>query len=267
MFGAINKTINYAVETLQSYLSSTVISTGLNSIYQSIQQLFTRGKTQTDPIPAAPLSTQQFVSLPAKEDTPPAVDIENMLLELGFITSQPLDSYAKTMQAMRREKIWNQFNESEPIKQHRSITLAIKISSTHLTKYLSSSYLARANDEVSRDKGSHGVREIVSLSPNVEEKIHALVKAGWQLIGNVKTGKATEQEFNTLVKFIALQDPLFREFEIKLKAAEEEEAEAVRKKQKQQEAEAIAVAALQPLAISSEQRGDGLHISKDTQQV
>jgi hypothetical protein len=213
MFGAINKTINYAVETLQSYLSSTAISTGLNSIYKSIQQLFTQGKTQTDPIPAAPLSTREFVSLPAKEDPPPAVDIEKMLLELGYITSQPLDSYAKTMQAIRREKIWEPSKKLEPMKQ-LSVAIAVKISSQYLMKY-SPYYSIKATDESQHDKVylSHKTTDLTSSQPNTQQKINALVKAVRQLIHNVETGKATEQELNTLVKFIALQDPLFTEFE------------------------------------------------------
>jgi hypothetical protein len=162
--------------------------------------------------------------------------LEDILNDLGLLSSGRLGRTILSSGFLRGIFRLSQEQEPESTKQRR-IAIAKEVINEYLPTYLSY-HSAKAADTPYHN--TPDAAELASAELSENQVINILVKAVQQLIHNVETGNA---DFEDLIEFIGLQDPLRIEFEIKLKAAEEEEAEA------------MAVAALQLLATPSNRDG------------
>jgi hypothetical protein len=234
MFAAINKTIGSVVEALQSYLPSNPIVNELNSIYQSIQRIFTRGKTQNDPIPAAPLSTEQLVPVQQGQVTdkvdallPDLIQADKDEPEIFptygrayFRTNPavPADERAKFTLSAKYRGALAKFTGSAAVEKH-SIALFEKLNSQYLLKYT----LRDADTAAKTGRGTVNVsqaeKDLNSLLRPFNRTISALIDEFQPLIDKVGAGKATPAELKTFALFITQQKQLLTELEKALATA------------------------------------------------
>jgi hypothetical protein len=233
MFSAVNKTIGSVIEALQSYLPSNPIINELNSIYQSIQRLFTRGKTQNDPIPAAPLSTEQLVPAQQGQVTdkvdallPDLIQADKDEPEIfptygrAYFRTKPAvpaDERAKfTLSAQYRGAL-AKFTGSAAVEKH-SIAIFEKLNSHYLLKYPLRAADTAAKTGRSTVTSSQVEKDLTSLLRTFDQTSSALIEA-FQPFIKVEAGNATQAELDMFDLFIAQQERLLTEFESKLATA------------------------------------------------